>query len=77
MKELKIGDRVRMSTKWCRNTGQFAGPPAPTRIGPHARGCMTGWQMMGDRKLGIVTWDDGEESKVLVCNLEGERAPVQ
>jgi len=67
---MKINDRVRYSSDWLRNTGQFAGPVEPTSIGPHAYGNVIGTQPLGERLLVEVEWADGHVSKAISSNLE-------
>ena len=73
-----IGDRVRMSTKHLRSSGQYTGPEAPTSYGPFARGVVIAAQPFGGpgHELLTVKWDDGDTHPVLDVNLEGEHAPV-
>jgi len=75
---MKIGDRVRYTAKFCRNTGQYSGPDAPTSSGPWARGSIVqinepfarydGGPL--DRGMVGIKWDNGNESMVLNCNIE-------
>ncbi len=69
MTNFTTGDRVAMRASWLRNTGQLTGPPAPTSVGPFARGTVTGTHPLGARTLVAVRWDDGRESRVISGNL--------
>lgn len=74
----KLGDRIRFTAQFCRSTGQYAGPEAPTSVGPWARGEVVQIDTPfsryegGPRDRGMlgILWDDGRESMVLNCNLE-------
>lgn len=72
MTDFKIGDRVAMRASWLKNTGQHTGPPAPTSIGPFARGELieidTSTTFNGSH-LASVRWDDGHESRAITANL--------
>jgi len=60
---------VRYSTQFLRNTGQFAGDPAPTSCGPFARGQVDS-DVDDARSVASVRWEDGNVSSVLALNLE-------
>lgn len=63
------GTRVAFARDFLHNTGQFAGPNAPTSVGPWARGTVKAIQGFGARHLVYVHWDDGRAGNVLDCNL--------
>jgi len=61
---MKIGDKVRMSREWLRNTGSYTGEV------PHAKGTVTAIRAMGRASVAEVDWDTPEApSRVLVGNL--------
>lgn len=71
MRPTKTGQRVRYTALFLRNTGQFAGPDAPTCSGPWARGeVQVLAKLAEDRAIVRVLWDNGEEFTALDCNLE-------
>jgi len=71
-KYVDVGDRVRFSTDFLRNTGQYAG-----RV-PWLRGTVTGviLPMSNGMEILHVEWDDGTWGRVLNVNLEPENAVV-
>jgi hypothetical protein len=67
----EIGDRVRLSSAHCRNTGQFTGDEPPTAFGPFARGSIIDFVQLGpETKLATIRFDDGTQRNVHVGNLE-------
>lgn len=67
----EIGDRVRLSSQHCRNTGQYTGDAAPTAYGPFARGRILEFNQLGpDTQLAMIEFDDGTRRNVHVGNLE-------
>jgi len=61
---IQIGDRVGLSAKFLRSTGQFTGK-APAR-----RGEVIDLEDMGSGlQLAEIRWDDGDASRVLNANL--------
>jgi hypothetical protein len=75
-KQLEVGERVRYSSEWCRNTGQIMGDV------PFARGIVCSIEPLvildheGDHVvtvnwLGTLETEDGSGmSRALSCNLE-------
>lgn len=67
--EIKVGDKVRYSTKFLRNTGQYTGDI------PFARGIVTALEPLGKGSirtfLAVIDWGNPDiPERVLVSNLE-------
>ena len=76
-RRIVCGDRVRLATKFLRDTGQFTGPEAPASWGPFARGQVTRVDRLNERLDVIeVMWDDGQLRRCVSCTLERADAPV-
>lgn len=61
---LKVGDKVRYSSAWLRNTGQITGPV------PFMQGVVIDVTKLGNNQLVSVDWKDGQvPSRVLASNL--------
>jgi hypothetical protein len=74
-RSLKVGDRVKLSRDFLRNTGQMTGPRAPTSYGPFARGEIIELTTIGPLPIAVIEWDDKHVSKVNVGNLYPEKKP--
>jgi hypothetical protein len=59
----KVGDKVRYSSEFLRNTGQYTGPT------PQLKGTVTKVSDMGGKQLVSIKWNDGTEGKALSVNL--------
>jgi len=64
--KFRLGDRVRFAVGFLRSTHQYAGPPPPTNVGPHAQGVVTDPSLSG---VVGVRWDDGTGQRILEQNL--------
>jgi hypothetical protein len=68
---LSCGDRCRFSSDFLRNTGQVAGPDAPTSQGPWARGTVLNVKHLnGVSDIVQIIWDDSSITRALASNLE-------
>lgn len=72
MASVLTGTRVRFSANFLRSTGQYAGPDAPTHVGPFARGTVTAVEPFPGQRYVLVRvrWDDGHDAPAALCNLE-------
>lgn len=70
---MKVGDTVRYSAQWCRNTGNIMGP-IPFLVGTILS--------LGDPVrpngpcIASIHWNDGTHGKALTSNLELTRCPA-
>lgn len=71
MPKLVQGARVQISSAHLRQTGQFYGDPAPTHIGPFARGEILAMDdnYLPGANVALVLWDNGREMHALLSNL--------
>lgn len=70
---LQIGDTVRFTRAFLQSTAMGSGPPAPTSLGPFARGTVTAIEPLSPSSalvLATVVWADGDSTQVNVANLE-------
>ena len=70
---LQIGDTVRFTRAFLQSTAMGSGPPAPTSLGPFARGTVTAIAPLSPGStllLATVAWADGNSTRVNVANLE-------
>ncbi len=80
--KLQIGDTVRFTRAFLQSTAMGSGPPAPTSLGPFARGTVTTIEPLSPSSpplLATVAWADGDSTRVNVANLERQpgSAPLQ
>jgi hypothetical protein len=70
---LQIGDTVLFTRAFLQSTAMGSGPPAPTSLGPFARGTVTAIEPLSPSSpllLATVAWADGDSTRVNVTNLE-------
>ena len=70
---LQVGDTVRFSRAFLQSMAMGSGPPAPTSLGPFARGTVTAIAPLSPSSpllLATVVWADGDSTQVNVANLE-------
>jgi hypothetical protein len=70
---LQIVDTVRFKRGFLQSTAMGSGPPAPTSLGPCARGTVTAIAPLSPSSpllLATVAWADGDSTRVNVANLE-------
>jgi hypothetical protein len=76
---LQVGDTVRFTRAFLQSTAMGSGPPAPTSLGPFARGTVTAIEPLSPGSalvLATVVWADGESTRVNVANLERQPSSV-
>ena len=76
---LQIGDTVRFTRGFLQSTAMGSGPPAPTSLGPFARGTVTAIEPLSPSSpllLATVVWADGDSTRVNVANLERQPGSV-
>jgi len=76
---LQIGDTVRFTRAFLQSTAMGSGPPAPTSLGPFARGTVTAIEPLSPSShllLATVVWADGDSTRVNVANLERQPGTV-
>ncbi len=69
---LQIGDTVRFTRAFLQSTAMGSGPPAPTRLGPFARGTVTAIEPLSPTSalvLATVVWADGDSTRVNLANI--------
>ena len=70
---LQVGDTVRFTRAFLQSLAMGSGPPAPTSLGPFARGTVTAIAPLSPGSpllLATVAWADGDSTQVNVANLE-------
>ncbi len=70
---LQVGDTVRFTQAFLQSIAKGSGPPAPTSLGPFARGTVTAIEPLSPSSpllLATVALADGDSSRVNVANLE-------
>ncbi len=81
---LQIGDTDRRNSQrftraFLQSTAMGSGPPAPTSLGPFARGTVTAIEPLSPSSpllLATVVWADGDSTRVNVANLERQPGNV-
>ena len=82
---LQIGDTDRRNSQrfttrgFLQSTAMGSGPPAPTSLGPFARGTVTAIEPLSPSShllLATVVWADGVSTRVNVANLERQPGSV-
>ena len=70
---LQVGDTVRFTRAFLQSLAMGSGPPAPTSLGPFARGTVTAIAPLSPGSpllLATVALADGDSTQVNVANLE-------
>ena len=76
---LQVGDTVRFKRGFLQSIAMGSGPPAPTSLGPFARGTVTAIAPLSPCSsllLATVAWADGDSTQVNVANLERQPGSV-
>ena len=76
---LQVGDTVRFSRAFLQSMAMGSGPPAPTSLGPFARGTVTAIAPLSPSSpllLATVVWADGDSTQVNVANIERQPGSV-
>jgi len=76
---LQIGDTVRFKRAFLQSTAMGSGPPAPTSLGPFARGTVNAIEPLSPSSpllLATVVWAEGDSTQVNVVNLERQPSTV-
>ena len=76
---LQVGDTVRFSRAFLQSIAMGSGPPAPTSLGPFARGTVTAIAPLSPSSpllLATVAWADGDSTQVNVANIERQPGSV-
>ncbi len=76
---LQVGDTVRFTRAFLQSIAMGSGPPAPTSLGPFARGTVSAIAPLSPSSpllLATVSWADGDSTQVNVANLERQPGSV-